>query len=34
MSAVRDDAVVGLFERNGFRLMREHGNAVIMALAL
>lgn len=34
MSAVRDDAAVGLFEKNGFRLIREHGIAVIMALDL
>ena len=34
MSAVRDDAVVGLFEQNGFRQVREHGTAVIMALEL
>ena len=34
ISAVRDDAVVGLFEQNGFRPIREHGTAVIMALDL
>ena len=34
MSAVRDDPAVRLFEKNGFRLIREHGTAVIMALDL
>jgi ribosomal protein S18 acetylase RimI-like enzyme len=34
VSAVRDDAAVGLVEQNGFRLIRENGTAVIMALDL
>lgn len=34
MSAVRDTPAVALFEENGFRAIREHGTAVIMALDL
>ncbi len=34
MSAVRDTPAVALFEENGFRVIREHGTAVIMALDL
>ena len=34
MSVVRDDAAVGLFEKNGFRKIREVGSAVVMALDL
>lgn len=34
MSAVHGDPAVGLFEQGGFRPIREHGTAVIMALDL
>lgn len=34
MSAVRDTLAVALFEENGFRAIRDHGTAVIMALDL